>query len=293
MEKEKKAKEILKELPKRKILGHKIVRRVGRRAWERPRVAISSKLYKIYAVPDPYLPSEGARKWLIGLGPVALKLGENRRQPAPHLRPKEPKKKAPARPKLPNVPRAKIREEAPKPRPKIPVPSQKESKIDPALQAALEKQRSQGVKTRAPQKSKSTDLAAEFGAGPQKHKLARLPVRPDLVRDSKQASKSAPTAIPPQQRSVPIHRSIPKPQSKSKTGRIRMKRTVSKPTVTKTPLAPTPNQPVQKAPEPPKEIKRTAAPKAPNSMSLDDLFGAGGGDSKPIRLRSNRKKPKK
>ena len=99
---EKKAKEILKELPQRKVLGHLLLKRIGRRKWERPNVAISEKLYRIYAIPDPYLPSAESRKWLVGLGPVSLKLGKNRRQPAPHLLPKEPPKPPEISPTLPN-----------------------------------------------------------------------------------------------------------------------------------------------------------------------------------------------
>lgn len=72
-----------------------------------------------------------------------------------------------------------------------------------------------------------------------------------------------------------------------------MKRTVTKSTVKRTPIV-TPTKAIQpevsKAPPP---VKRTASPKAPNSMSLDDLFGAPAGDNKPMRLRSNRRKPKK
>ena len=46
-------------------------------------------------------------------------------------------------------------------------------------------------------------------------------------------------------------------------------------------------QPVEKEAAP---VQRTAAPKAPNAMSLDDLFGIPATNDKPIRLRSNRKK---
>ena len=55
----------------------------------------------------------------IGLGPVSLRLGQKRRQPAPHLKPKEPKKpQQKSRDPLaglPNVPKAKPRPAAPKP----------------------------------------------------------------------------------------------------------------------------------------------------------------------------------
>ena len=137
---EKKAKEILTELPKRKILGSLLLKRVGRRKWERPNVAISAKLYRIYSIPDPYLPSAESRKWLVGLGPVSLKLGENRRQPAPHLRPKEPLKPKPkVSNSLPNVPKAQIRKTPPK-------PAKKQPAVDEAVQQALAKQKEMGLK---------------------------------------------------------------------------------------------------------------------------------------------------
>ena len=304
MEKDEKVKDVLKKWPKRNILGHKVIRTVGRRAWERPNVAISSRLYEIYAIPDPFLPKKSDRKWLIGLGPVSLKLGENRRQPAPHLRPKPPpsKKKANAVPQLPNVPRAQTRRENPK-KVKLPIPKPPGSDpADKALQAALEKQRTQGVQRTASSRPAPSKLASEFG-GNKKHKLARLPVRPDLQVESSppQSSVSKQQNTPNQ----PVRRSIPKPpESKTKSnGRIRMKRTMTKPRVIqravekKQPEGRVTNssESINRKPPEPKqpEIKRTASPKAPNSMSLDDLFGFSGGDNKPIRLRSNRSRPKK
>ena len=277
---EKKAKEILKDLPTRRVLGHAMLQKVGRRAWERPNVCISSKLYRIYAIPDPFLPSKEARKWLIGLGPVSLKLGENRRQPAPHLRPKEPPKpRKKTGPALPNVPKAQIRKAAPKPDPKQ----------DEALQKALEKQKSQGVQRRIAPKP-SSDLSAEFGAGPTKHKLARIPVRPDL-----QTKTGEKPSLQGKKAQIPVQRSMPKPKPQSKrssNGRIRLQRTNTTSTFKRVDL---PQPEVAKKEDrpndqPKQEVKRTSAPKAPNSMGLDDLFGIPSGDVKPMRLRPNRKK---
>jgi hypothetical protein len=55
----------------------------------------------------------------IGLGPVSLRLGEKRRQPAPHLKPRAPKAKSKAAPRdplagLPNIPKARPSSQAPK-----------------------------------------------------------------------------------------------------------------------------------------------------------------------------------
>ncbi|MAA80586.1 MAG: hypothetical protein CL916_15125 [Deltaproteobacteria bacterium] len=277
---EKKAKDILNDLPNRDVLGHTMIKKVGRRAWERPNVCISSKLYRIYAIPDPFLPSKEARKWLIGLGPVSLKLGENRRQPAPHLLPKEPPKpKKKTGPNLPNVPKAQTRKAIPKPDPKQ----------DEELKKALEKQKSQGVQRRSTSKP-SSDLSAEFGAAPSQHKLARIPVRPDL--QSKTGDKPL---IQGKKAQVPIQRSIPKPKPQAKrssNGRIRLQRTNTTSTFKRVDL-PQPEQ--AKKEETPKEkskqeVKRTSAPKTSNSMGLDDLFGIPSGDVKPMRLRPNRKK---
>ena len=278
---EKKAKDILEDIPVRHVLGHTMISTIGRRAWERPNVCISSKLYRIYAIPDPYLPSKEARKWLIGLGPVSLKLGENRRQPAPHLRPKSPPKpKKKTGPTLPNVPKAQTRKAPPKVDPKE----------DEALKKALEKQKAQGVQRR-PAAKPSSDLSSEFGAAPSKHKLARIPVRPDIQSKTGKTTqgevKSAPTA--------PIQRSIPKPSPKgmrSSNGRIRLQRTNTTSTFKRVDIPPpeeakNKEKPKEKAKE---EVRRTAAPKGPSSMGLDDLFGIPTGDTKPLRLRPNRKK---
>jgi len=75
-------------------------------------VAISDRIYKQYRVPDPWDPNAKKDSTPIGLGPVSLRLGEKRRQPAPHLRPKAPKqKKKPGQRDplagLPNVPKAR------------------------------------------------------------------------------------------------------------------------------------------------------------------------------------------
>ena len=287
---EKKAKEILRDLPERKVLGHRMLKNVGKRAWERPNVAISAKLYNLYAIPDPFSPNEETKKWFIGLGPVSLKLGENRRQPAPHLMPKEPPPPKPvAAVQTPNIPKAQTRIAESKPD-----PQQEE-----AVQQAIQKQQEQGVQ-RAPAPKPSSNLAAEFGASPSGHKVARLPVRPDLQN---KLGNDAPSAAP-KRPEVPIQRSIPRPQqnsNQSSNGRIRMQRTDTTSTFKKVALPqpePTAEASTTEAPiqgisipkvEPKKEVARTAAPKAPTSLGLDDLFGVPAGDAKPMRLRPKKK----
>jgi len=87
-----KARDIIEQLETRAVCGDQMRVRIGRRAWSRPRVAISARLYKQYRVPDPWDPNAESVQTPIGLGPVSLRLGEKRRQPAPHLKPKPSKK---------------------------------------------------------------------------------------------------------------------------------------------------------------------------------------------------------
>lgn len=91
---EHRAKEVLSTLRPRRSLGDRIMARVGFRAWERPRVAVSDRIFKLYRLKDPFDPSSAGEDASVGLGPVTLRLGENRRQPAPHAMPKEEKKQA-------------------------------------------------------------------------------------------------------------------------------------------------------------------------------------------------------
>ena len=88
---------------------------------------------------------------------------------------------------------------------------------------------------------------------------------------------------------------IPKPSPKgmrSSNGRIRLQRTNTTSTFKRVDIPPpeeakNKEKPKEKEKE---EVRRTAAPKGPSSMGLDDLFGIPTGDTKPLRLRPNRKK---
>ena len=177
-----KAKDILHKLQRRGVVGDGVKSSVGRRAWERPRVAISSRLYRQYRVPDPWDPESKKESTPIGLGPVSLRLGQKRRQPAPHLKPKEPKKpQQKARDPLaglPNVPKAKPRPAAPKPA---------------AVKAASEaKAAEQSAKEARAAEVEARMRAAEAARGgawrravpgetePARGVAPALPVRPDL-----------------------------------------------------------------------------------------------------------------
>ena len=86
-----------RELVPRARLGERTLRRVGGRAWERPNVFVSAALFDRHGVGDPWAPGGGDDD-PIRMGPVSLRLGEERRQPAPHLRPKQSKAKKQADP---------------------------------------------------------------------------------------------------------------------------------------------------------------------------------------------------
>lgn len=87
------AKEILGELRVRRTLGDRIMARVGKWGWERPRVAVSGRIFRLYRIADPWDPnSKDAED---GIGVVSPRFAEDRRKPAPHALPKEDKPKSP------------------------------------------------------------------------------------------------------------------------------------------------------------------------------------------------------
>ena len=145
-----KAKDILDQLSRREVCGDAVVSSVGRRAWERPRVAVSGRLYKQYRVSDPWDPAAKAQSADIGLGPVSLRLGQKKRQPAPHLQPKapkQPKQQATRDPLagLPNVPKAKpkarppdVKSQAAAPKATTPEVDAKAAEIRAKMRAAEE-----------------------------------------------------------------------------------------------------------------------------------------------------------
>ncbi|MFH1467295.1 MAG: hypothetical protein ABIO70_23125 [Pseudomonadota bacterium] len=87
---ERRAHEVLTERPPRRVAGQGLAERVGARRWERaPVVCCSERIFKRCEVADPWNPDSSDRP--IGIGPVGMRF-EERRQPAPHARVKEPKK---------------------------------------------------------------------------------------------------------------------------------------------------------------------------------------------------------
>jgi hypothetical protein len=208
MGKDRRAREILGELVERRSLGDRLLERVGRRGWERPNVAVSERLFARFNIADPWDPLRADKKETpIGLGPVSLRLGPDRRQPAPHLRPRQPKSQK-SSPRLPNVPSASASASGgsklpPGFKPPVGVPKAKTSQYRPPT----------------PPPRPKTELSREFGGGSQPHKLVgALPVRPELAAKleattAKKSGKEPAASRPALPRPV---RPVPRPATRSR-----------------------------------------------------------------------------
>lgn len=268
----------------RRPLGERLAARVGDRMWKRPNVCFSNRLYLRFGLADPWDPT-GPRDDPdpVSLGPVAVRLGEKRRQPAPHLRPKSPPKKKEA-----PDPLAKYRRPAPKPK------------------APPESAPSSGP-LRAPAPSPVGPRAVTSPGG----RSVPLPVRPDLADHMGGARTAGPPAPglpgpggaqpgPPEAagRRPPMP---PRPARKRRAGRMSA-RAVRPPTpgpaalpppevVDLAPPQPVPPEPVVVAAPPAASpaaapVPRRAAPVGPGG--LDDLFGMGQQEGR-MRMRRARK----
>jgi hypothetical protein len=233
---DKKAKDILDTLPVRRRAGELTHDRVGRRRTEGPGGERRRKIFDRLGVADPYNPDAKDRP--LALGPVALKLTD-RRQPAPHARVRDPKKKKSAshdpgafKPNVPSAPRARP---TPRPTPK------------------------------APPKPAAAPPPVSDKPPPGPKGAPRLPVRPDIAEATgapAPARRAAPTR--------PAHAT----QDKKKAGRYRLRRTDAHgPKERKVENNTSPL--VEKTEEAVEAPKRTAGP-AGNSAGLDDLFGFSG-----------------
>ena len=146
---EPKARDIVDTLRRRERLGERLLQRVGRRAWERPDVAVSARIFRLYRLGDPWDPTAGPED-PIPLGPVALRLGEGRRAPAPHALPREAPKAPAGERRLPDGPRPP------------PAPATARAQARPPVDARQ-------------------DLAREFGAPDRPKLVGRLPMRPEVA----------------------------------------------------------------------------------------------------------------
>ena len=324
MSKDRRARDILGELSSRKRLGDRLLERVGRRGWDRPNVSVSARLFARFGIADPWDPNTSRKKVRpIGLGPVSLRLGEDRRQPAPHLRPKQPKKKK-GGPRLPNVPRASSSGSSP--------PSGGGPRFPPGFKPPVgvpKASQSAGWKPPPPPPRPTTEVSREFGGGTQKRGLVgALPVRPEIAARMKAdaAAKAAgtpppkavplpkpvrparpapppktsrkprvmsrnPNLPPPGAEGAPVDRRPPMPArpQKKRRGRFSMQSTP----VTNAPIVTDVPEPAAEAPAPAPAPAPVPAPRPTAPVmagGLDDLFGFAAQEG---RMRFGSKKDKK
>jgi hypothetical protein len=261
-----KVRDILHRLSTRSVCGHAVNARVGRRGWERPRVAVSDRLYRLYRVPDPWDPNARKDTTPIGLGPVSLRLGEKRRQPAPHLKPKPAKAKASAKRDplagLPKVPRAP-RPPAPTP-PKVSTAKQSRAAVreeDDARAAEIaERMRAaEAARGGAWRRASTSSSVADEAPAPV------LPVRPDIpeVSGGREQTQEVPAPVAASARS-----------SRGSSGRFRM----AAKAITNAPVVRTVADPVVESEAADAPVVAAPAPR-PRAMpsvggSMDDFFGA-------------------
>ena len=255
------------------VVGEDLCGRLGSRAWQRPNVAISGRLYRKYGVEDPWDPNSENKGRELGLGPVGLRLTEPRRQVAPHLKPKEPKKKK----KIQAAdPLAKWRKKpSPSPRPDASATQQKEPVPKSTPLTARENPSGQGVRGQLPVRPDLADVAMAKG-GPKR--------KPRRSVESTPRSDSAMSPSPPS-------------SQKSRRGgaRVRMKgRHVQSPAPQviggasdhRPPARAEESSVAESNPEAPRSPSRSI-PKA--GLGMDDLFGAAA-EAGRLRFRSKRSK---
>ncbi len=266
-----KARDIIKDLSARGVCGDSVQKRLGKRAWTRPRVAVSDRLYKQYRVPDPWDPEARREATPIGLGPVSLRLGEKRREPAPHLKPRPPKEKKSTLSASHSLPK-------PPPRPKPSAAPVKPAKaVKPAADAAdkaarleAEQARAQEIEARMRQaeaargkwvRAAPTSEPSGSSGGPP------LPVRPDADEATlaRRTGATLPTPSRPKSRQA----------SRSDGGRFRMqsRKVIAAPVISEviSPDDPTETDVPVPVVEPPPRVR--SMPSAAGG-SMDDMFAA-------------------
>lgn len=256
------ARDILHQLSARTVCGDHLIGRVGRRAWERPRVAISNRIYRQYRLPDPWDPAARGEATPIGLGPVSLRLGASRREPAPHLKPKPPREQRPVNRDpmagLPNIPRAR---KPPAPAPPPVSKSAASASANPeetdarALEVAARMRAAEtarGTRRRAPGTPESATPVAPG-----------LPVRPDA------AEATLARAATEEVEARPVERT-----SRGTSGRFRM----AAKTATRAPIVRPVDQPEpDSVDEITEEVELPTRRRVMPSLgggSMDDFFGA-------------------
>lgn len=199
------AKDLLRSnrLRKRMSLGERLMQRVGGRMWDRPNVAVSERLYARFQLDDPWAPpGTEKREERLTLGPVNLRFGEQRREPARHLKPKDtsPKPAAGAaavdpvaKYRRPESPRPAPSEAAP---PKPPVVAPPRPPTPPPAPDAPPAH-SGPPATQPGGKYAITGSSGEFGRVEKRGLVGKLPQRPDLLPGGAPPKVSAPTPTTP------------------------------------------------------------------------------------------------
>jgi len=274
---EEKVRDIIEQLSDRSVCGSSMIERVGHRAWARPNVAVSSRLYRQYRVPDPWDPESTREEVPIGLGPVSLRLGEQRRQPAPHLTPKPAKKKKkgladrareqhrPPRLPKPKKPALKASAGPASPKAGTPLAAKQEAEAARASEVAARMRAAEAARGPRPlrRRSRSDDDA------PAERSSIPLPVRPDINPDAIPAPAADISAADSSPDSVS---SRSKSAGRSDAGRFRMPRAA----MNQAPV-------VRSQREPERGLEQTQSDEPPprqrvmpsiGTGGMDDLFGA-------------------
>jgi len=256
-----KARDILGELDTRSPCGTALTNRVGQRGWSRPRVSVSPRLFLQYRLGDPWDPTSQDAQAPIGLGPVNLRLGEKKRQPAPHLKPKAPPKPQKAAPAAPqHSPSTSEVGHAPAP------------SADPATSAepaaASDEEETARLAEVAAQKRREAEAARSW---PRRRRVEST-TGSDAARDG--AGLRAPLAIRPEARDEQTDEvaQATAPQSgdrKDTGGRFRMKPAAASRAPVVREIQSESSPATADEPPPPR-----AAPAAAVGGGLDDLFAA-------------------
>lgn len=279
--------------PRRELLaGERLSQRVNARWNTAPGSERRSRLFARMGRPDPYDPD--AKERPISMGSVALKL-DGKRQPAPHARPKERRKKQQSGSFAPNVPSAP---RAPARKPKAPAPA-------PAPQAATPPaevpRKDDGTIDRRPPRVEAPQQKSGFFSPPQAG-ARRAPSRPAgggrrdeprLAAGRTREERKAPQPLP-----EGVDRTPPKPQTrqqKSRAGRLRMSRQELSPQDRGPVVVEAPKlREAYTGPDPEETAAPTPTPEPARAMhreadSLDDLFGFSQNEG---RMRIPRRKKK-
>lgn len=264
---EPKAKQILSEFKGRLTL---IERMTARLRPLRPPVCTSRRLFDYFEIPDPYHPIDFNKPYKPEVGSTKLVLGENRRPVAPHA-------------KVPEL-KPRIGEEKPK------APQAFRPQGIPSAPTRDSRHRPDSIQSKLTPKP---NQKPEFGGG-SNHAVTKLPVRPDLAQSSGDAQNAGKTPEQPLQRSIPRPPSSKANSAVSKSGRMRMRRSVisnQQPVIKQ--IAPETAQATEHPASNPTPAK-TPVDRSPSAASgsggLDDLFGFGSQEGRMRIPRATRSK---